>query len=43
MEAGVKKFGDAKGALELLEEVGKGTALGRILGSGAWVTGKVSE
>jgi len=41
MEAGVKKFGDAKGALELLEEVGKGTALGRILGSGAWVTGKV--
>ena len=41
MEAGVKKFGDAKGALELLEEVGKGTSLGRILGSGAWVTGKV--
>ncbi len=41
MEAGIKAFGDAKGALELLEEVGKGTPLGRILGSGAWVTGKV--
>ena len=41
MEAGIRKFGDAKGALELLEEVGKGTPLGRILGSGAWVTGKV--
>jgi aldehyde:ferredoxin oxidoreductase len=41
MEAGIKKFGDAKGAMELIEEVGKGTPLGRILGSGSWVTGKV--
>jgi aldehyde:ferredoxin oxidoreductase len=41
MEAGIKAFGDAKGALELLEEVGKGTPLGRTLGSGSWVTGKV--
>jgi aldehyde:ferredoxin oxidoreductase len=41
MEAGIKAFGDAKGALELIEEVGKGTPLGRILGSGAWITGKV--
>jgi aldehyde:ferredoxin oxidoreductase len=40
MEAGVRPFGDAKGALELIEEIGKGTPLGRILGSGAWVTGK---
>ena len=31
MEAGIKKFGDAKGALELLEEVGKGLPLG-----GSW-------
>jgi aldehyde:ferredoxin oxidoreductase len=41
MDAGIKKFGDAKGALGLVEEVGKGTPLGRILGSGSWITGKV--
>ncbi len=41
MEAGVIQFGDAKGAIRLLGEVGKGTPLGRILGSGAGVTGKV--
>ena len=40
MEAGVIKFGDAQGALRLVDEVGKGTPLGRILGSGAAVTGK---
>ena len=41
MEAGVAKFGDAKAAMNLVKEVGKGTHLGRILGSGAAVTGKV--
>jgi aldehyde:ferredoxin oxidoreductase len=41
MEAGVAKFGDAKAAIKLVKEVGKGTHLGRILGSGAAVTGKV--
>ncbi len=41
MEAGLIKFGDAEGAIRLLQEVGKGTYLGRILGSGAAVTGKV--
>lgn len=41
MEAGLIKFGDGAGAIRLLEEVGKGTPLGRILGSGAAVTGKV--
>jgi aldehyde:ferredoxin oxidoreductase len=41
MEAGLAKFGDAKGAINLLKEVGKGSPLGRILGSGAAVTGKV--
>lgn len=41
MEAGVVPFGDAPGAIRLLGEVGKGTPLGRILGSGAGVTGKV--
>ena len=40
MEAGVKEFGDAAGAEELLAEIGKGTPLGRILGSGAAVVGK---
>ena len=41
MEAGLLKFGDAQGAINLINEVGKGTPLGRILGSGAAVTGKV--
>jgi aldehyde:ferredoxin oxidoreductase len=41
MEAGVAKFGDAQAAINLVKEVGKGTPLGRILGAGAAVTGKV--
>ncbi len=41
MEAGIAKFGDAQAAINLVHEVGKGTYLGRILGSGAAVTGKV--
>ena len=41
MEGGVLKFGDGAGAIRLIEEVGKGTPLGRIIGSGASVTGKV--
>ena len=40
MEAGLLKFGDAEGAIRLLEEVGKGTPLGRILGNGAAFTAK---
>ena len=40
MEAGVIQFGDAEGALELLAEVGRGTALGRLVASGAEVLGK---
>ncbi|MDR2422121.1 MAG: aldehyde ferredoxin oxidoreductase, partial [Deltaproteobacteria bacterium] len=35
MEAGVLKFGDAKGALAAVAEIGEGTPLGRIIGSGA--------
>jgi len=35
MEAGLLKFGDADGAINLVKEVGIGTPLGRILGSGA--------
>ncbi len=41
MEAGLAKFGDAEAAINLVKEVGKGTHLGRILGNGAAVTGKV--
>ncbi|MEN6617144.1 MAG: aldehyde ferredoxin oxidoreductase C-terminal domain-containing protein [Syntrophorhabdus sp.] len=41
MEAGIIKFGDANAAIEILKEVGKGTPLGRIIGSGAAITGKV--
>ncbi|MEW6188466.1 MAG: aldehyde ferredoxin oxidoreductase C-terminal domain-containing protein [Thermodesulfobacteriota bacterium] len=41
MEAGLLKFGDAQGAIGLIKEVGQGTPLGRILGSGAAVTGRV--
>ena len=41
MEAGLANFGDAQGAIRLLQEVGDGTPLGRILGNGAAVTGQV--
>jgi aldehyde:ferredoxin oxidoreductase len=41
MEAGIIEFGDGPGLLKLLQEVKEGTPLGRILGSGAGVTGKV--
>jgi len=41
MEGGLLKFGDGQGAINLIKEVGKGTPLGRIIGSGAAVTGKV--
>ncbi len=41
MEAGIAQFGDAQAAISLVHEVGKGTPLGRILGNGAALTGKV--
>ncbi|MCK8824798.1 aldehyde ferredoxin oxidoreductase family protein [Fuchsiella alkaliacetigena] len=40
MDAGVIEFGDAEGAIDLLEQVGEGTPLGRIIGSGAGFTAK---
>jgi len=40
MEAGLAEFGDGKRAIELMEEIGQGTPLGRILGQGAATTGK---
>lgn len=41
MEAGVLEFGDAEGALGLMKEISKGSPMGRILGSGAGIAGKV--
>ena len=41
MEAGLAEFGDAEAAIKMVKEVGAGTPLGKILGSGAAVTGKV--
>jgi len=41
MDAGLAKFGDAEAAINLVKEVGKGTPLGRVLGSGAAIAGKV--
>jgi aldehyde:ferredoxin oxidoreductase len=41
MEAGLAKFGDGQASINLLKEVGKGTPIGRILGNGAAITGKV--
>jgi aldehyde:ferredoxin oxidoreductase len=41
MDAGLIEFGDKEGAIRLMEEVGKGTPLGRVLGCGAGITGKV--
>ena len=40
-EAGVMAWGDGERALALMEEVRQGTSLGRVLGSGAAVTGQV--
>ena len=40
MEGGVARFGDGRRAIELVHEIGRATPLGRILGSGALVTGK---
>lgn len=40
MEGGLLKFGDGKGAIELVKEIGKGSPVGRIIGNGAAFTGK---
>jgi len=41
MEAGIISFGDAAGAKDLICQIGQGTPLGRILGCGSVITGKV--
>jgi aldehyde:ferredoxin oxidoreductase len=40
MEAGIIPFGDGPGTLKLIEEIGQGTPLGRILGNGAASVGR---
>jgi len=40
MQAGVLPFGDSKGAIRLLHEMGKGTPIGRLLGGGTELAGK---
>jgi len=41
MEAKLAEFGDGPKAIELMKEIGEGTPLGHVLGSGAATTGKV--
>jgi aldehyde:ferredoxin oxidoreductase len=41
MEGGVLSFGDARGAERLMAEVGSGTPMGRLLGSGTGACGRV--
>ncbi len=43
MEAGLLSFGDARGALGLLDEVSRATQTGRLIGDGAAITGKNLE
>jgi aldehyde:ferredoxin oxidoreductase len=41
LEAGLARFADYASIADLLRQVGEGTALGRLIGSGAALTGKV--
>jgi aldehyde:ferredoxin oxidoreductase len=41
MEAGILPFGDAEAAKDLIRQIGRGTYLGRILGHGAKLAGRV--
>jgi len=41
MEQGVLPFGDAKGAIHIIEQAGEGSVLGKVVASGAEITGKV--
>ena len=41
LEAGLAEFGDIKGIVGLLKQVGEGTVLGRVIGCGAVATGRV--
>jgi aldehyde:ferredoxin oxidoreductase len=41
MEAGLIPFGNTQKAMEMIEEIGKDTLIGRVLGNGVVTTGKV--
>jgi aldehyde:ferredoxin oxidoreductase len=41
IEAGLAQFGDVEGIISLLEQVGDGTVLGRVIGNGAVTAGRV--
>jgi aldehyde:ferredoxin oxidoreductase len=41
IEAGLVKFGDTEGLINLLKQVGEGTVLGRVIGNGVVLTGRV--
>jgi aldehyde:ferredoxin oxidoreductase len=41
MEAGLGEFGDEKAAFNLMDEIKNDTVTGKLLGSGAYITGKV--
>jgi aldehyde:ferredoxin oxidoreductase len=40
MDAGYRPFGDSQGVVEMVEEIGKGTEFGRILGGGPSAVGR---
>ncbi|MGB7575394.1 MAG: aldehyde ferredoxin oxidoreductase C-terminal domain-containing protein [Thermodesulfobacteriota bacterium] len=40
MDAGYKKFGDGQAALQMVEEIGQGTEMGRVLGNGPAAVGR---
>jgi aldehyde:ferredoxin oxidoreductase len=40
-KAGLMKYGDSQRAMQLIKEINQNTPLGRLLGSGATITGKV--
>ena len=41
IEAGLAQFGDTEGIISLLEQVGEGTVLGRVIGNGTVTAGRV--
>ncbi len=41
MEGGLLEFGDSKGAIQMIHEMGKGSPVGRTLGGGTGTTGKI--
>jgi len=40
MDAGYKEFGDGQAAIELMEEIAKGTEIGKVIGNGPAAVGK---